>query len=42
MRKYFLESERISFGVWDSSDIELARKLWGNKQVTQYISGKGK
>ena len=41
MRKYFLESERIGFGVWDSKDLELARKLWGNRQVTEYISGKG-
>lgn len=41
MRKYFLESERIGFGVWNSSDLELAQKLWGNRQVTEYISGKG-
>ena len=41
MRKYFLESERIGFGVWNSTDLELAQKLWGNRQVTEYISGKG-
>ena len=41
MRKYFLESERICFGVWGSEDFELARRLWGNKQVTEYISAKG-
>lgn len=41
MKKYFLESERIGFGVWKSEDYELAEELWGNKQVTEYISGKG-
>ena len=41
MKKYFLESERIGFGIWGSKDFELAKELWGNKQVTKYISGKG-
>ena len=41
MRSFFMKSERINFGVWNSEDIELARRLWGNRQVTQYISAKG-
>ena len=41
MRKYFIESERIRFGIWNIKDIDLAKKLWGDKEVTKYISGKG-
>jgi RimJ/RimL family protein N-acetyltransferase len=33
------ESERIIFRCWDINDIEYAKKLWGDTEVTRYIGG---
>lgn len=41
MRDYFLHTERIGFSRWTEKDIGLARRLWGDRQVTGYISGPG-
>ncbi|MBR6802065.1 MAG: GNAT family N-acetyltransferase [Eubacteriaceae bacterium] len=41
MRKYFLHTHRLSFGTWNHDDIPLARSLWGDKDVTKYISATG-
>jgi RimJ/RimL family protein N-acetyltransferase len=38
MRDYFLRSPRLGFGRWHSSDLPLALALWGDPQVTRYIS----
>lgn len=40
-RQYFLQTERTGFGRWEESDLNLAKKLWGNPQVTKYICAKG-
>ena len=40
--KYLIESERIGFSVWSKQDEQQAILLWGNKEVTQYISATGK
>ncbi len=40
--KYFIESERIGFSVWDTKKEHYAKLLWGNKDVTKYISATGK
>jgi len=40
-RKYFLHSERISFSKWKKSDLALARKMWLNRSVSNYISVTG-
>ncbi|MDH6603408.1 ribosomal-protein-alanine N-acetyltransferase [Bacilli bacterium PM5-9] len=42
MRNYFLKTERIGFGIWLDSDIDNAKKLWLNPNVTRYISANGK
>lgn len=36
-----MNSEKISFSIWTKDDIELAKKLWGNKEVTEFISYNG-
>lgn len=41
MQEYFIESDRIGFSKWNNNDLELAKKLWGNKDVTKFISAKG-
>lgn len=40
-RKYFLKTQRIGFSIWSINDTSLAKQLWGNPQVTQYICAKG-
>lgn len=40
-RNYFLETERVGFSVWKQEDIELAKLLWGNPEVTRYICASG-
>lgn len=40
--KYFIESERIGFSVWNKENEQDAKLLWGNKDVTKYISSTGK
>ena len=41
-RDYFLTTERIGFSKWQEDDIELARLLWGDPQVTRFICAGGK
>ena len=41
MRDYFLKTERIGFSHWTPEDAPFARKLWGNREVTKYISAPG-
>lgn len=41
MREYFMETERIAFSVWTEDDKELAKSLWGNPDVAQYICARG-
>ncbi len=41
MKTYFLKSERIGFSVWEAEDIDLAFSLWGQSEVTKYISATG-
>ena len=41
MRKYFLLTERLGFSHWKKDDAELAYSLWGNKNVTKYLSASG-
>lgn len=37
---YFLETSRIGYRPWTVDDFILAKRLWGNPQVTQHISSK--
>lgn len=39
--KFYIESERIGFSVWDNENEQCAYLLWGNKVVTKYISVTG-
>lgn len=41
MREYFMETERIGFSHWTAEDLVLARSLWGDARVTQYIAKSG-
>jgi RimJ/RimL family protein N-acetyltransferase len=36
---YFLKSARLGFRFWIEEDLTLARKLWGDPEVTAYIGG---
>lgn len=42
MGSYFLESTRLGFGHWTTDQSELATRLWGNPQVTRYITRTGR
>ena len=42
MRDYFLKTRRIGFSVWQESDLELARQLWGEADVTRFICATGR
>lgn len=41
-REYWLKTERTGFSKWCASDIELAKSLWGNPEVTRLICASGK
>lgn len=41
MREFIMKTERIGFSLWKESDIELARLLWGEPDVTHYICADG-
>jgi len=41
MREYFLHTDRLSFSIWTKDDEHLAKSLWGDKEVTKYISATG-
>ena len=40
-RVYFMKTNRIGFSKWKPEDIELARNLWGNPDVTKFICTSG-
>lgn len=42
MRDCFLRTERLGFSKWTLADEALARELWGNEKVTQYICARGR
>lgn len=41
MGNYFLETERLCFSKWKIEDLQLASELWGDKDVTLYITASG-
>lgn len=41
LRQYFMKTERIGFSRWQSSDRQLAELLWGDPDVTHFISANG-
>lgn len=40
-KEYFMKTECIGFSYWTEADVELAIKLWGEKDVTQFICATG-
>lgn len=40
-RTYFMKTDRIGFSKWNTADIELAKVLWGNPDVTKFICASG-
>ncbi|MCE5195834.1 MAG: GNAT family N-acetyltransferase [Negativicutes bacterium] len=40
--EYFMQSERIGFRHWRPEDLPLARRLWGDAAVTQWICASGR
>jgi RimJ/RimL family protein N-acetyltransferase len=40
-KEYFMKTEHIGFSYWTDVDLELAIQLWGEKDVTRYISATG-
>lgn len=41
-KDFFLMTNRIGFSKWQKGDIELAKLLWGDPDVTRYICASGK
>lgn len=41
MKEYFLKTDRIGFSYWTQEDGELAGMLWGEPEVTRFISSNG-
>ena len=41
-RIFFMETGRIGFSKWTAEDLPLAETLWGDPQVTKYISASGR
>lgn len=37
MREFLIKTERVGFSVWRNDDIELAKSLWGEPEVTHYL-----
>lgn len=42
MKEFFLKTARLGFSVWNEKDLFDASELWGNPQVTRYITANGK
>ncbi len=38
---YFMNSERIGFSHWTENDLSLAQALWGDPEVSRYITASG-
>ena len=34
-RDFFMKTKRIGFSEWEAEDIELAKLLWGDSEVTR-------
>lgn len=41
MRSFFLKTHRLIFSTWEEADLPLAKSLWGNPKVTEFISATG-
>ena len=41
VRDYSMETERVQFSKWRRDDLDLARLLWGNPDVTRFICAGG-
>lgn len=41
MKEFFLESKRIGFSIWQPEDLKYAINLWGNPEVTRFITSAG-
>jgi RimJ/RimL family protein N-acetyltransferase len=41
MREFFLSTDRVKFSYWQSSDLNLAKILWSDKDVARFISAGG-
>lgn len=39
MKSYFIKSERLGFGKWESKSVNQAKLLWGDTNVTKLIGG---
>lgn len=42
MKKFFLNTERLGFSTWSESDMPDALKLWGDPEVTKFITTEGR
>jgi RimJ/RimL family protein N-acetyltransferase/predicted enzyme related to lactoylglutathione lyase len=42
MRNFFIKAHRLGFSTWNEEDINDARELWRNPEVTKYILANGK
>jgi RimJ/RimL family protein N-acetyltransferase len=42
MKEFFMKTTRLGFSVWEENDIADALKLWGNPEVTKFITANGK
>ncbi|MGI6359059.1 MAG: GNAT family N-acetyltransferase [Bacillota bacterium] len=38
---FWMETARLGFSRWRPGDVHLAKRLWGNRSVTRYISRTG-
>ncbi|MCL2548765.1 MAG: GNAT family N-acetyltransferase [Symbiobacteriaceae bacterium] len=41
MRVYFMETLRLGFSHWSQEDLPLAQSLWGNEEVSRFITRSG-
>jgi len=41
VREYFLTTDRLGFSHWQQSDGDLAKLLWGDPEVSRYITASG-
>lgn len=42
MREFFMKTDRTGFSIWTGDDMKLAKKLWGNPEVTKNICANGR
>ncbi len=42
MEGSLIKTKRLFSGIWSAADLSLAKKLWGDPQVTKYIDARGK